>query len=489
MAAERVESSVQKPTKLQLPNVPPWYYDFSTRHSAKVMRVRASALSNPPGFWIPPELQYLQHLTDGKYGGIPVVTNFSKLYPKDTEKSANILFRQNSAAQKRNLEADLRPRNEVALTWDGNLPYSSLQVKGITLDDLRIDTDYNMPSNVRYTGGGLLPLLTYARNASHLLQQLGIAAERILVVYQLLQLPIDGEKQTTPLAKDTMMMKFIEELGVPVDKLEKEFVQSRYTELTQYLQSSESNPAALVRLAGVPWRVQDISSIPEEVNLYRFAHVFAVTNTRLAAEESTIKPFTLEFNKHGQETESQRLHNQQEFARYVNHFAYFLGTQVGKLHKHGLTHRGLHTGNVDATGYLMDLDSVSGELLGTKGRTPEQKAADKDRDMREALTVVHRLQGNLLPGRNEYSDAKNFMQFIRGYYSAQQGNLSDGKIIQHYIDQSERYVEQSLFSTLTFHKNLLYEKTLPDLQQFANISPEEAETLYQQCKAKKVLPM
>ena len=71
---------------------------------------------------------------------------------------------------------------------------------------------------------------------------------------------------------------------------------------------------------------------------------------------------------------------QPEMSRYWDYFATNLGTQIGTLHKHGVTNGYLHTGNIVADGTFCDIDSLEGPPLG--------HPRDNDRIDRDVIKVL-----------------------------------------------------------------------------------------------------
>lgn len=358
---------------------------------------------------------------------VPAVIKFNP-FPHYTLPDGEVLT-QTSDLHKRSLEIYNGPLSEVRLQWFGDLPYASKQIKGVTFNRLSLQPDHLMDHDIRYYGGGFAPLFRHTLHVSEVLAGLGIASERVMAIYDLKKLPIDGIPIDVQEAKMELLGRATDhQLGISPTSETPETV--RRQQLTDFFKSPDSDPAALIRYGGVPWRLEDMSTDNRYTQLSQYAYCFAVTNARLEAAGSNIRPFSLTMNQNGHEQITQKEQNDNEIERYFLHVANFIGQQFGMLHKNNLVHR-YASGNIDATGYIMDLDSVKGSLVGM----PLQKNDLQDGIRRDIAGALYTLRASLmdLPRSMEQMDTLT-MEFARGYYKGKTGKTgSDFEILSEFI--------------------------------------------------------
>ncbi len=128
-------------------------------------------------------------------------------------------------------------------------------------------------------------------------------------------------------------------------------------------------------------------------------------------------------------------------SRFWDYFAKNLGTKIGTLHKHGVSHGFLHRGNIVADGTFCDLDSLEGPPFGQQ--------IDYNRINRDVIKAMESVVDGV-DGLGYYGvpgDARRMISiFIEQYMNSRWGESTDVNMIRIWKSEmiSQAYLSSSI---------------------------------------------
>jgi len=265
--------------------------------------------------------------------------------------------------------------------------YSGISSKGADFVYPELVHDPNYPHDFRIEGLVTEDFAKSIVKVSNWLLSVGISAEVIWSVSRLDKLPL--KKQTFPLKKDATAPDFVD-LVTPkefkkalINQAEVSNARSKpedkidLKKAKRYL--SRTDFVVVNRATEVPFRLSDLIvpfyafDAKERVENFAFMmnRIFSHLNTKRDPND------LLRYLQISDQTGQPELKDWNEsLLKYFTYFATNLGTQIGSLHKHNVTHNSLHGGNIVADGSFCDIDSLEGLPLGEPAITAKRAAKD-----------------------------------------------------------------------------------------------------------------
>lgn len=366
----------------------------------------------------------------------------------------------------------LTAKNIVIAARDGSLHRkSSFSLKGGDYDyPMIIWSDYN-PAHALLNGIVTKEDARKAIAVSNILLEHGIEAEVVVGASQLEEIPLVTERTDEKISYEMVPPEVFREHLLETAK---EFNTKPNRPGTLRIQRvrdflNKTDFVLLHRVMNVPFRLSDVTkpfdangSLSEQDKQEEF---ISMINYILSYVNSNRSP--AEKISYIGGASSSRLHPEwvESISAYWDYMTEKLGTQVGKMHKLGISHGWLHRGNIVADGSVCDLDSIGGISWQGSG-TPALKKKPIDpyvaaRDLSHAAQAIMTSTASLVD-RNLLNKTNDevIRAFIIQYVKSRWGDNPDKQAIKELLPE---FVYLYVYGHIASTTREVIESTLEDL--------------------------
>lgn len=264
--------------------------------------------------------------------------------------------------------------SENAILWAdeyGNI-FTALNTKGNNISAPDVCKSSSAPSGFLIYGLQESDAVVRVLKASQLFRSNNIDTEAVIKVIEPLELPYNGRNVSLPEFKRKLVQKVWEENAHDGQKSDRlgHLVATRQDIAKLSSKLEDMTFFETIRATQVNERLVDLglASDLERITMLRKAFRFVnIYEEAKAAIDSSYIPDKFSVEK------------QEDIDRYLNEYLpKRIARNFTKMHKLGLVHGFLHTGNVSTVGSLYDLDSVKGEPLGLGDESVAKEAITQD---------------------------------------------------------------------------------------------------------------